>query len=89
LDEVTKHEKQLEKECEDLRIKLTLANTELDETLITNRALTTELSKFRHLSEQYSEQLDASLKEKRKLSGMWPFILYYHIVVVAFLFFVF
>ena len=68
-DEAIKHEKQLEKDAEDLKSRLNASNAELDVTLSANRNYSIELSKAKHTNEQLSEQLEAIQKEKRRLVG--------------------
>jgi chromosome segregation ATPase len=67
-DDATRHEKQLEKDCEELKSKLSLANAELETSYQTNRNHLSEMSKYKHLNENYVEQLDIIQKEKRRLS---------------------
>lgn len=68
VEEIAKHEKTLSAENEELKIKLNLANTDLDSAFNSSRHHASELSKFKHLSEQLTEQLDTVQKDKRKLS---------------------
>jgi hypothetical protein len=81
VEDATKHEKNLEKENEELKIKLNLANTDLDAAFQSSRHHASELSKFKHLSEQLNEQLDAVQKDKRKLSGSYTFFFFYYFFV--------
>ncbi|CAF0735017.1 unnamed protein product [Brachionus calyciflorus] len=67
-DDAVKHEKALEKENEELRTKLGIANGELDAAYQAARNHQSELSKYKHLSTQLSEQLDALQKDKRRIS---------------------
>lgn len=67
-DDASKNEKFLERENEELKTKLSLANTELESTFQSSRNHHSELSKFKHLSEHLNEQLDIFHKEKRKMS---------------------
>jgi chromosome segregation ATPase len=67
-DEVVKREKALDKEAEELRTKLTIANAELDAAFHSSRTHASELSRYKHLTDQLSEQLDTLQKDKRKLS---------------------
>jgi hypothetical protein len=68
-EDSVKHEKLLEKENEELKIKLNLANSDLDAAFNSSRHHASELSKYKHLSEQLTEQLDNVQKDKRKVSG--------------------
>jgi myosin heavy chain 1/2/3/4/8/13/7B/15 len=67
-EDSVKHEKQLEKENEELKIKLNLANSDLDAAFNSSRHHASELSKYKHLSDQLTEQLDNVQKDKRKVS---------------------
>ena len=69
-DDALKHEKALEKDNEELKSKLSLANIELDEAFQSSRTHASELSKHKHLAETLAEQLESLQKEKRKQSGM-------------------
>lgn len=73
-DEATKHEKQLEKELEEYKTKLSIANAEIDTAFQASRNHALELSKYKHLNEQMSEQLELVQKDKRRISGKsaWP-----------------
>jgi hypothetical protein len=59
----------LEKEVDDLKNHLNETDAELDAALQANRNYGVELSKAKHVSEQISEQLEVSQKEKRRLAG--------------------
>lgn len=59
----------MEKENEELRSKLGIANGELDAAYQASRNFQSELSKFKHLSQQLSEQLETLQKDKRRISG--------------------
>lgn len=58
----------MEKENEELRSKLSIANAELDAAYQASRNHQSELSKYKHLSQQMSEQLDTMQKDKRRIS---------------------
>ena len=58
----------MEKENDELRTKLGIANAELDAAYQASRNHQSELSKFKHLSQQLSEQLEALQKDKRRIS---------------------
>ena len=68
-DEATKHEKQLEKELDEYKTKLSIANAEIDTAFQASRNHALELSKYKHLNEQMSEQLELVQKDKRRISG--------------------
>ncbi len=74
-EDISKHEKALEKENEELKLKLNLANSEIEAAFQASRNHASELSKYKHLSEQLGEQLDIVQKDKRKLSGLLKLII--------------
>ena len=53
---------------EELKTKLNIANTELENIYQSSRTHHSELSKYKHLSEHLSEQVETFQKEKRKTS---------------------
>jgi hypothetical protein len=68
-DDAERHEKQLEKDNEDLNNSLADSNAELESALHANRNYSNELTKYKHQSDQLSEQLGSIQKEKRRLAG--------------------
>jgi myosin protein heavy chain len=67
-DEATKAEKFFERESEEAKTKLNIANAELESVYQASRNHHAEISKFKHLSEHLTEQVEVFLKEKRKTS---------------------
>ena len=68
-DEASKNEKNLEREAEELKAKLNVANAELESVYQSSRTHHSELSKYKHLNEHLTEQVEIFQKEKRKTSG--------------------
>ena len=66
---MTKQEKLLLKENEELKAKLSVASMEAETLYTQNRNLSNDLSKYKNLNDQLSEQVEASQKERRKLLG--------------------
>lgn len=67
-DEASKNEKNLEREAEELKAKLNVANAELESVYQSSRTHHSELSKYKHLNEHLTEQVEIFQKEKRKTS---------------------
>ncbi len=64
-----RHQRQLEKDNEDLKNNLADSITELEIASTTSRSHYNELTKYKHQHEQLAEQLNAVQKEKRRLIG--------------------
>lgn len=59
----------MEKELEEYKSKLSIANAEIETAYQASRNYASELSKYKNLNEQMSEQLELVQKDKRRLSG--------------------
>ena len=70
-DEAVRRNKQLEKEADDARSRLSQLSAELESALQANRNYQSELIKVKSLNEQFVEQIDIITRDKRRLQGQW------------------
>ena len=61
--------KQLEKETDEARHRLSQLSAELESALQANRNYQSELVKVKSLNEQFTEQIEIITRDKRRLQG--------------------
>ena len=74
--------KQLEKEVDESRQRLSQLNAELESAVQANRNYQSELIKVKSLSEQLTEQIEIITRDKRRLQGRLP-MLPFHFVILS------
>lgn len=68
-DDAVRRNKQLEKEADESRHRLSQATAELESAVQANRNYQSELVKVKSLNEQLTEQIDIITRDKRRLQG--------------------